>query len=99
MPKCPTLRYKAYGLRANKTPAMVALVADTPILRKHHVADQPPSTIIIIHATLIAVIAWLINRLTTQTIAWSTLVFDGNASSSKPNGAPSIELNHHHPLS
>ena len=66
----------------------------------HQVADEPAQhDTMTIQARLTAASGVVTNRLTTQTIAWSTLLLAGNASSSRPNGAPSIGLNHHQPLS
>src|SRR5207249_1690992 len=92
-------RYSAYGLKANNVPATMALTPDAPRRRMHHVADAPLSTTMIIQARFTAAAAFDVNRLTSQTIAWSTLLLAGNADSSRVNGAPSIKFDHHHPLS
>ena len=65
----------------------------------HQVADRPLSRTMAAHARLMLATASETKRLTIHTTAWSALLLAGKASSSKPNGAPSIGLNHHQPLS
>src|SRR5580692_4976391 len=74
-------------------------MSDTPSLRMHHIAEIPLSTTMTVHARVTDAAGFRVNRLTAQTTAWSTLLLAGYANSSKTNGAPSIELDHHQPLS
>src|SRR4029453_12111888 len=78
---------------------MIDMIADTPSFRMHQVAERPLRTTMIAHARLTTAAAFRTNRPTTHTIAWSTLLLEGYASSSKANGAPRLEFNHHQPWS
>src|SRR5262249_54757190 len=85
--------------KANSVPATTALIADTPSFRMHQVAERPLRTTMSAQARLTAAAASGTNRLAAHTIAWSTLLFEGYANSSRPNGAPRRGFDHHHPLS
>src|SRR5262245_56139263 len=72
---------------------------DTPSLRMHQVAERPLRITTIAQVRVTVAAAFGTNRLTAHTIVWSTLLLDGYANSSSPNGAPSLEFDHHQPLS
>src|SRR6187399_1871820 len=93
------LRYSAYGVNANSVPAASAPALDAPSARMHHVADRPLRTTSNIQVTLMAANASGTTRLTSQTSAWSTVLFEGYETSSSPVGAPSRGFHHHQPLS
>src|SRR5437016_554360 len=65
----------------------------------HELAVNPLKTTIVSQARFTHNARFLVNRLTIQTIAWSTLVFSGNARASSVEGADNLGFDHHQPLS